>query len=317
MKRMMLRRDWLRQAGAGLSLLLCPPLFAGEATGRWDDQSKAEYCNKLIDWLKSNFQRRAELLGTHTGTPFKLNYDYLAPTEDRAKTRILEKFAAGRLSTRETQQHVEKCLTELEAIRAALAGAEDKAAASWNPEADEVLIREGKVYDTSISAGRLTVVLDSSNSMTRFLPALRAEIQRDFADAYIVEVNGCHLDRHSNVPWFFAAPARGINPFTADRHIPKVPELSSVKEAPYSAFIGWTRALPSALHCMADLMHADAIYWFCDFDDKDSKEVMRAIGRKIMEKKIKLFVHTVAKLPPPTIATLAEMSGGKVIRKRL
>jgi len=148
--------------------------------------------------------------------------------------------------------------------------------------------------------------------MTPYLEKLRKEIAKDFSDAYIVEVNGCHLNREDGVPWFYSAPAYGVNPFTPDRHIPKVP-----MDSPYSHFIGWTRALPSAIDAMVDLMDADAIYWFCDFDDRDSDRVVKRLARKILAKKIKLYTHTVDHRPPALISLLVEKSGGVAIKKRI
>ena len=37
---------------------------------------------------------------------------------------------------------------------------------------------------------------------------------------------------------------------------------------------------------MVDLMDADVIYWFCDFDDGDDDEVIKRLARKILAKKI-------------------------------
>ena len=308
------RRRWLQLAGASLPFLGSDSLFAGESTGRWDDESIQEYSLKLINWLRDNFDSRARLLAQHTGEAFDPKYDYLAPTEDRRKLRMLEKFEEQRLSRRAAEEHIGRSLVELERVRAALARAEEKAAKTWKAASETVGIRDGRVYDTAISAGRLAVILDSSRSMTPYLKALRDEIARDFPDAYFVEVNGCHLDRHDSVPWFYAAPVSGVNPFTPDRHIPRVPQWD---DDPYSRFIGWTRALPSAVTAMADLMHADAIYWFCDFDDDDDDEVIKSLARNLLAKKIKLYVHTVDERPPSLISLLAEKSGGEVIRKKL
>ena len=101
--------------------------------------------------------------------------------------------------------------------------------------------------------------------------------------AYFVELNGCHLDRRDEVPWFFSGPTSHANPFTAERHIPHVPQAD---DSPYSKYISWTRALPCAIDCMVDLMDADVIYWFCDFDDGDDDEVIKRLARKILAKKI-------------------------------
>lgn len=308
------RREMLRTIGIALPLLVSPTIFAAESTSDWDDQSMQKAAFKLMCWLEANFNARAEALKSHSQKPFDLGYDYLAPTEDRGRIRNRKSFEEGRLPRRAAEEHMTKCLAEFERVRVSLAAAECEAAKTWQPISDNLIVRNGRVYDMSITAGRLTVVLDGSRSMTPYLERLRAEIRKDFPDAYIVEVNGCHLDRRDEVPWFFTAPISGVNPFTPDRHIPRVP---TGEERPYSVFTGWTRSLPSALTAMTDLMHADAIYWFCDFDDKHDDEVIKEIGRKILARKTKLYVHTVDERPPAMVSLLAEKSGGAVVRKRI
>ncbi|MGJ8724382.1 MAG: hypothetical protein ACSHYB_07485 [Roseibacillus sp.] len=310
----MKRRNWLKIAGP-VALISSPRLsMAKESTGRWSDESRIKYSGLLLSWLEHNFAERAKTLELHTGQECKLDYDYLTIGDDRKKERLFEKFKEGGLSDRQANEHIERSLAEYEKVRRQLEEQEKKAAAEWKPKTTSIKLEKGDIYGTGIEAGRLTVILDNSRSMTPYLEKLRTEISRDFSRAYFVEVNGCHLDRNDGVPWFYSAPAPGINPFTADRHIPKVPQLD---DSPYSEYIGWTRELPSAIDCMIDLMKADVIYWFCDFDDDDNDAVVKALARKILDQKIRLFVHTVDRRPPTLISLLAEKSGGAVIKKRI
>lgn len=308
------RRSWLGLTASTLGYMSIPSLQAGEGSGKWNDKSIAEYSLKLMNWLKSNFEDRAKQLKAQAGILFTPEYDYLAPTTDRRKLRMLEKFEEGRLSGRAAEKHITQSLAEYERVRLDLAKVEQKAAQTWRSDSDSIEVKNGRVYDTSISASRLTVILDKSRSMTPYLEKLRKEIARDFSNAHIVEVDGCHLNRKDSCPWFYAAPVSGVNPFTPDRHIPRVP---AGNQRPYSTFIRWTRALPSAIDAMTDLMHADAIYWFCDFDDKHDDEVIKRLARKIITKKIRLYVHTVNRRPPSLISLLAKESGGAVIKKRI
>lgn len=256
------------------------------------------------------------MLSLETGKDFELKYEYLAPTEDRRKLRMLEKFSEQRLSDRDFEKHVTASLTEFEGVRKRLVIAEAEAAAGWHEKDEEKQekIKGGTIFDTDVTAGWLGVILDKSRSMAPYLDKLRAEILKDFNDAYFVEVNGCDLSRPPLAPWFYCAPADGINPFTSDRFIPEVPKFS---DYPYSEFISWTRDASGALQCMAELMEKDAIYWFCDFDDPTDDAVIKELARSFMEKKIRLYVHTLGKRPPELIVKLAELSGGKVIRKRV
>ena len=307
------RRAWLQLGGGTLAFLLANGASADEATGKWDDKSIADYSQRLIDWLTKNFADRANRVGAATAKGFKLTYDYMADTEDRQRRRVFEKFREGSLAEKATEKHINACLKEFERVRLELAAAEAVAAANWKGEGDGAE-KEGHIYDSTVTAARLTVVLDNSRSMTPYLDKLRQEISRDFPNAYFVEVNGCSMDRPAMCPWFFSAPTVWANPFSPERHIPKVPTLA---DRPHSKFISWTRSATSALESMVDLMRADAIYWFCDFDDPTDDAVIRQFARKVMDKKVKLFVHTVDRRTPKLLATLAEKSGGKTVKKRI
>ncbi len=277
------RRQWLQLSTGALAALLAGRAGAEEMTGKWEDASIAKYTQRLFDWLQENFKQRAAILTKETGTEFKLDYAYMGPTEDRARRRAFEKYASGRLLGVASEKHVESCLAEFERVRQALAAAEAAAAVSWKTEVDVIAVKEGRIYDSVVTAGRLTVVLDNSPSMKPYLEALRKEISRNFPLAYFVEVNGCDFDSPARSPWFFCAPARGVNPFTPERHIPKIPMLA---QQPHCAYNLWTLDAPGALGCMVDLMQADAIYWFCDFDDRTEDGVIREFARKAMARKV-------------------------------
>jgi hypothetical protein len=308
------RRHWLRLGSSAILATLAGKVAAAESTSKWTEQSIAKYTGMLMDWLKADFAQRASTLASATAAEFQLAYDYLAPSQDKSRQRTFEKFAEGRLANRATEEHVTRCLTEFESVRQRLAAAEAKAALVWQAPTTAAEVREGKIYDSTVKSGRLTVVLDNSRSMAPFLEAVRAEISRDFAAAYFVEVNGCEMSRKTNCQWFFAGLTPTSNPFSPQRHIPKVPQF---EDRPHATFIGWTRNAPSALEGMIDLMKADAIYWFCDFDDPTDDAVIRDFGRKLTDHKVKLYIHTLGKRPPQALAELAEASGGRVVRKRI
>lgn len=308
------RREWLHLGAGTVAALSAGHSTAKEATGNWNDDNIAEYSQKLFDWLKTNFETRAETLSKETGSDFMLNYDYMATTEDRTRQRLFEKFAEGRLSAPSAEKHIKTCLSEFEKVRTELATAEAAAAEAWKAKTDEIIRKDGMIFDTRVSAERLTVVLDNSPSMTPYLARLRDEITRDFSGAYFVEVNGCALNRNATYPWFYCGPSSITNPFTPERHIPKVP---TIHESPHSTYIGWTRDTAGALECMVDLMKTDAIYWFCDFDDPDDDTIIKQIARKVLDQKTALYIHTLKKRPPKLLALLAEKSGGAVVRKRI
>ena len=309
----MRRRDFLIAFSGLAASTFTGQAMAAEGTGKWSDESRAEYNNKLFDWLRKDFEGRAAILSKHLKSAFEIKYDYLDVSSDAKRARLFEKYAKGRMSGKDADEHVAAALADFERVRQEIAAAEGKAMPEWKYEGGNVFVKEGKIYELEIAASRLTVVLDASPSMAPYLDRLREEISRDFPQTHFVEVDGCQLERPAEVPWFFAGHSPFVNPFMPSRHIPKVPVA---EEWPYGQFVGWTRDCPAALECMVDLMETDAIYWFCDFDDPTRDEVIRPLARKIMDAKAKLYVHTLDKRPPALISQLAELSGGKVIKKR-
>jgi hypothetical protein len=287
---------------------------AGEGKGTWTDENIALYSQKLFDWLKANFSKRVAILAEFAGKEFTLGYDYMAHTKDKKRLRIFEKFAAGSLAKKAAEKHIGTCLAEFESIREELAAAEAGANRLWKATGGQIPVKEGRIYDSTVYAGRLAVVLDNSRSMTRYLHPLRDEISRDFTGTHFVEVDGCLLERPALNPWFFSAPAPDVNPFTPDRHIPAVPQPG---DSPHSTFLRWTRDAPAALRCMVDLMKADSIYWFCDFDDSADNKVMEEIASHLLASKTRLYIHTLDKKVPAVLATLATESGGKIVRKKI
>ena len=164
----MKRRNWLKLAGPTVLIGTSPFGSAGEATGRWSDEGRIDYSTRLLLWLKENFANRAKTLEEHTGQAPQLDYEYLIVGDDRKKERLFEKFEEGRLSDRQANEHIEKCLAEYEKVRQQLAKLEEAAAAEWKPPTTSTEIEKGDIYGTGIEAGRLAVILDNSRSMTRY-----------------------------------------------------------------------------------------------------------------------------------------------------
>lgn len=308
------RREWLKMGAGAAAVVSAGGLGAAESRGKWTDESEAKYVVKLFDWLKADLAKRVQTLSSEAEVQFRLDYKYLDVAEDQRRARTFERYADGSLSGSAADRHVQACLEDFERVRQALAAQEAKAAEGWKAKMAPMLARDGAIFDTRVSAERLTVVLDSSPSMTPYLAKLRTEISRDFAEAYYAEVSGCDLSRPAVASWFYSSPSPLSNPFSPDRHIPQVP---TQKDRPHSMFIGWTRDAPAALSCMVDLMKTDAIYWFCDFDDPTNDNVIKEFAGKVGAGKTKLFIHTLDRKPPKSLVALAEASGGAVVKKRI
>ena len=243
-----------------------------------------------------------------------LNFQYFAEPLAGKDKEFHDRFLNWRLSDKDTLDHIAGFLKELEANRAAVAAKEAEAAQKWKSElGGDVPLKDGKIYEEQISSRRLGVILDSSPSMAPYVEKLRVEIGRDFDGCHIVEVDGCEIwEGGGNVPWFYTAPAAGINPFTADRFCPAVPQTDA-----HEAWAYYFRDTTSAFTAMLDQMKVDAIYWFCDFDDPIDDFVVQQLSKAMLEKQVKLYAHTLSKSPPNSLTTLIERSGGKLIRKRL
>jgi hypothetical protein len=73
----------------------------------------------------------------------------------------------------------------------------------------------------------------------------------------------------------------------------------------------------SAIRAMITAHSVDAIYWFCDFDDDVEDHAVQAVGRLVLENKVRLYVHTVKRRPSKLLQELIERSGGELVRERV
>jgi hypothetical protein len=305
------------------SALLTRRSEAREKYGRWDKESVIKYSMDLINWAKKDMDGRASLLKQLVDIEVDLGFKYFHGTLERKEGDYHKRFLDGRLAANETEKHIAAFLKDIEAVRVVLAKKEAEAVPMWKDGGALAggSLKEGKVFDTSLSSRNLGVIVDRSPSMTPHIEKLRAEVERDFAGCHIVEVDGCEIfSPHYMRPvrkledsaWFFAAPADGINPFTPDRHCPGIPQQDAHVEWWY-----WNSNTLAAHKAMAALMKVDAIYWFCDFDDPTDGTGISILKSMILASKIRLFIHTLDKNPDKHLAAIVEASGGKLIKKRL
>lgn len=317
----MRRRHLLASLGTAACSTIVPPIIqAAEATGgKWTKQWIVKYAMSLVEWVKEDFAKRASEVVTTTQKAVPLNYQFKAGELDRKEAREHQQFLDGRLSDRQTDACIAGYLKDLEEVMKVLASAEAGAFSLWKDPAIDAPGQEqvqpmisGKIFGANVEANRLGVILDNSPSMKPYVEKLRAEIGRDFATAHIVEVNGCllHFMDRVSFPWFYSAPAAGMNPFAPERHCPEIPQ----KDA-HLAWYDWTHDLTGAFLAMVNIMKVDAIYWFCDFDDHLDATAFARIAKPMQESKIKLFAHTVKKGPPNFVIDFIKASGGDFIRK--
>ena len=172
-------------------------------------------------------------------------------------------------------------------------------------------------------------ILDNSPSMKPYVEKLREEIASAFPDYRYLEVWGSFLrlerrgegwrGRHHSLdsddgyePWYYAKPRLDQNPFDPRFFNPELP----TKDLHYFV-TGLERDNLSAIRALVELEEVDAVYWFCDFDDKIEKEAIAALGGLLKKNKAKLYVHTLKRAPSRALREVVERSGGAVIRKRI
>jgi len=311
-------QNWLGQVLLSAFFLLGVCEAKGEREPS-KEEAQMVYYKEMIEWLKENFEYRAELLEKHTEKSFDLDYDYQSSSlKDEKLREWIGMLQERRLpksqrekKLKEAEKHAKACLTELEKIRASLATAEALASKEWLKKegvekTDEI---KGQIFGTDIDAEHLGVILDNSGSMEPYLDKLKAEIATDFSNAYTIEVRGCNLSESFNFPWYFCTSEIYGNPFHADLYIPSVPMSVDFDVSHVS------NNVPGAFQAMIDIIQADVIYWFCDFNGEFDDDIMDDLSEKILKSKVTLFVHTSDEDPPREIAKLVKESGGKIIKK--
>jgi len=232
-----------------------------------------------------------------------------------------KKFADGKMGEAATARWIGRGLQELETVRKKLAEAEKPAAVEWDrkyrdgrrevklsPEAEAFL------YDMQVTARNLGVILDNSRSMTKVLPLVRGEIRRRFPGARFLEVNASSLKMPNPLwgpygEWYFATILEERNPFDAKWFLPSVPQ-----DQIHYHMIGWKRDTLAAMKSLITLMEADAIYWFCDFEDIIEPAAVRVLEELLTKNKVRLYVHSVKNSPPGAIMNLVRETRGKATR---
>ncbi|TDU68086.1 hypothetical protein EI77_03203 [Prosthecobacter fusiformis] len=163
---------------------------------------------------------------------------------------------------------------------------------------------------------RIAVVMDVSRSMTKYLPAVVAELDKIARQSVLVLYFGCGLNEpkeriddkiRKTAGDDFASfwqnwEGKASIKLTADerkklKYDPKQPmpleaiykKLAGRPNTYYIGFngIGHTQ---SALMCN-EITEADTVYWFADFQDAVTEDVMNQVRRKLKYRKQKLYMH--------------------------
>lgn len=169
---------------------------------------------------------------------------------------------------------------------------------------------------------KIAVVMDVSRSMTRYLPIVTKELDKVAFGSNLVLYFGCGLteetkqnkaldktilttDDDFKTFWQVWEGKTPLNMPMEDRrklkYDPGVPMplkdiyelMSKRKNTWYIDFCGITYAWTALMS--KEVEQADAIYWFADFQDKVTEEMMDKVLKRLKARKQKLYIHASVK----------------------
>lgn len=195
-------------------------------------------------------------------------------------------------------------------------------------------VRSFKIFNQSVEAAGLGVLLDVSRTTHNHFPQALREVQREFSQAPIVLIMGCGLeDRPKNdgvkfLPFatYVVEPATKLaSPPTLVNQLGIALSLGDDTRKALNALKAsdrvWAMEVPPGGYHLTQFafehlakQNVDAIYWFTDFDDKAQPTGVAQVAALLKSKGIKLIAHNFTGKPvPPAQAKLALDSGGSVI----
>lgn len=163
---------------------------------------------------------------------------------------------------------------------------------------------------------KMAVVMDVSRSMTSYLPLVAKELDKVAKGSPLVLYFGCGLktpprslddkvrkvgDERFDKFWYFWEGQHDMSELRKDYDKLKLPGdepmpleaiYNQMKNRPNTYFIDFNGITytSSALICK-EVMEADTIYWFADFQDAVDVEHVRDIVKKLRGRKQKLYMH--------------------------
>ena len=141
-----------------------------------------------------------------------------------------------------------------------------------------------------IEGASLGVILDTSDSMTRYLSSLRAEVRSRFKNPRFLEVEGCLLEPSSQ--------SRGARPTAASSG-------SSERES-----------VMDAIRELIEVHGVDSIYWFSDLEDERTGAALRELAGLLAPSAsrpdgVRFYVRSTAREVDPELAAVVTKSGGR------
>jgi hypothetical protein len=317
---------------AAAAILLCLPAFA-ESYSAWTPKAVTNARAAFCDTVLSEITTRVERLKLETGDSFHLKFSFPS-SDEKELNRFTDRWQQKRFTTKD----VEGRWQDLISIAAALSAKEAEARPKWQEkmkaaqEASAAAEKEGQIYGTKVTARKLGAVLDSSPSMSKYLPALRKEIAHQFEDYPSVEIWGSFLTsqpeyRFNSTPrkghelsepldtrWYSLAPGEAEDPFDPAWHFPHSLPIDEDKIHLYATIA--RRDNVSAILGLVELHKVDAIYWFCDLKDDIEDAAVQRLDTMLTKNRVTLYIHSVGRKPKGALDALVKQSGGKVITQK-
>jgi hypothetical protein len=171
-------------------------------------------------------------------------------------------------------------------------------------------MRFGTLFGKRVEAKKLGVILDVSGSAVPFLPEVLKQIQKDFADATLVLVDGCGMGGDSKKAEVDALVAGKAKKSVADLWA----RFMEFKKSFYAH-----GGKGSSHHAFEKLLEekVDAIYWFADFADDVDANLAGKLTDELSEKQVKVYLHSFAgREPPEPLGELVKKVKGDVIKTK-
>ena len=174
------------------------------------------------------------------------------------------------------------------------------------------------MFGRDLKAKRIAVVMDVSRSMTRYLPTVAKELDKvarhsplilyfgcglstpknkDEIDEKVYKATGPQFDRfwqlwQGRTPLNTPAADRKLLQYDPGKPMPQEPIYKQMVSRPQTYFIEFNGIIYGsyALTCK-EVMEADVIYWFSDFQDRVDEEMMKDVLKILKKRKQRLVMH--------------------------
>ena len=163
---------------------------------------------------------------------------------------------------------------------------------------------------------KIAVVIDVSRSMTRYLPAVVSELDKIARQSVLVMHYGCGLREakgrvddkvrkaegeafatfwqnwQGKASLKMSEEERRKLTYDPGQPMPLAPIYERLAKRPGTYFINFNGTSQTQVALMSnEVLDADTIYWFADFQDGVSEEIMADVRRKLKGRKQKLYMH--------------------------